>query len=97
MSATLDKLIRSANQIATEFQNQHPDKAVDATWDHLWKFWDPRMVHAIVEHSRAGGGGLIPVAHEAVNRLASGGGPRPQTQATDFTPAHKGDVGSDAG
>ena len=43
MSGTLDKLVYMANQIAREFENQRPREAIDATWDHLWHFWDPRM------------------------------------------------------
>ncbi len=54
---TLDKLIYMANQIAREFANQRPNEAVEATWDHLWHFWDPRMRAMIVAHLQAGGDG----------------------------------------
>ena len=51
---TLDKLVYMANQIAREFAGQRPRDAADATWDHLWHFWDPRMRSMIVAHLAAG-------------------------------------------
>jgi len=54
-SRTLDKLIYMANQIAREFGNQRPNDAVEATWDHLWHFWDPRMRAMIVAYLQEGG------------------------------------------
>ena len=97
MSQTLDRLIYMANQIATAFAYQEPDKAAAAVYDHLWHFWDPRMRRLIVEHLAGGGEGLGDVARRAVERLAiSGQEPRPVTQATDFSPAG-GEAASDAG
>ena len=97
MSQTLARLIYMANQIAAAFQHQEPDKAVSATYDHLWHFWDPRMRRLITEHLAAGGEGLGDIARAAVERLAIlADEPRPVTQATDFTPV-RGEVGSDAG
>jgi len=71
MSGTLDKLVRMANQIAVEFGHQQPGAAVEATYDHLWHFWDPAMRKAIVAHLATGGEGLDPVARDAVARLAT--------------------------
>jgi formate dehydrogenase subunit delta len=82
---TLDKLIYMANQIAREFSAQRPREAVDATWDHLWHFWDPRMRAMILAHLRAGGDGLSDIAKQAVAKLAGDAEPESQTQATDFT------------
>jgi formate dehydrogenase subunit delta len=43
MSATDEKLIRMANQIASFFAAQGHDKAVAGIADHIQKFWDPHM------------------------------------------------------
>jgi formate dehydrogenase subunit delta len=94
---TLDKLIHMANQIAIAFRTQEHDKAVEATWDHLWHFWDPRMREMIVEHWRSGGEGLNPIAAEGVARLAKGLAPDPQSKATEFSQARDPDLLSDAG
>jgi formate dehydrogenase subunit delta len=97
VSATLVKLVHMANQIADAFRQQEPAKAVAATYDHLWHFWDPRMRRLITEHLAAGGEGLGDIARAAVERLAiSGTEPRPVTQATGFAPV-QGESGSDAG
>lgn len=82
--ATLDRLIRMANQIAAEFDHQQPGNAAEATYDHLWHFWDPRMTAAIVAHAADGGAGLSPPALAAVRRLAKGREPESQTRATEF-------------
>jgi len=101
MSGTLDKLIYMANQIAREFENQRPREAAEATWDHLWHFWDPRMRAMIVDHLAAGGKGLGETARAAVARLATPAEPAPQTKATEFNQAGDHEDGrnlmSDAG
>lgn len=86
---TLDKLIYMANQIAREFAGQRPRDAADATWDHLWHFWDPRMRAMIVAHLRSGGEGLSEIARAAVAKLGGPAEPVPQTHATEFN--HPGD------
>jgi len=94
--STLDRLVYMANQIATEFGNQMPKEAVEATYDHLWHFWDPRMREMIIAHHEAGGAGLSETANAAVERLATARGkPAPVTRGTEFS----GDGGrmSDAG
>jgi formate dehydrogenase subunit delta len=99
---TLDKLVYMANQIAREFAGQHADDAAQATYDHLWHFWDPRMRQLILDHLDRGGAGLSDIAREAVTRLSlSTGRPRPVTKATEFNKAadHEADrdLMSDAG
>jgi formate dehydrogenase subunit delta len=69
MRSTLDKLVHMANQIAVEFGHQQPGAAVEATCDHLRRFWDPAMRQTIIAHLVEGGAGLDPVAREAVARL----------------------------
>ncbi|HEV7658871.1 MAG TPA: formate dehydrogenase subunit delta [Allosphingosinicella sp.] len=86
---TLEKLVYMANQIAREFAGQRPRDAAEATWDHLWHFWDPRMRTMIVAHLAAGGEGLSEIARTAVAKLAGPAEPAPQTQATEFN--HPGD------
>ncbi len=90
---TLDKLIYMANQIAREFTNQRPRDAIDATWDHLWHFWDPHMRTLIVAHLQAGGEGLSETARAAVAKFADAAEPESQTKATEFNRA--GDHNSD--
>ena len=96
---TLDKLIYMANQIAREFSSQRPHEVVDATWDHLWHFWDPRMRAMIVAHLQEGGAGLSEVARAAVAKLADDAEPLPVTKATEFNAPDQGasGAGSDAG
>ena len=98
-SQTLAKLIYMANQIAREFSSQRPHEPVEATWDHLWHFWDPRMRSLIVAHLQAGGEGLSDIARAAVAMLASDAEPAPVTKATQFNAPHQGasGAGSDAG
>ena len=101
MSQSLDRLVYMANQIAREFEHQRPREAVDATWDHLWHFWDPRTRDMIVAHLDAGGDGLRETAKAAVAKLASPAEPEPQTKATEFNQAGDNESGrnlmSDAG
>lgn len=86
-SHSLAKLVYMANQIAREFAAQHPEEAAQATYDHLWHFWDPRMRQLIVEHLDAGGEDLNEVARRAVERLKSAPRPQPVTKATEFNQA----------
>ena len=97
-SRTLEKLVYMANQIAIAFRTQERDEAAQATYDHIWHFWDPRMRAMICEHHSAGGEGLNEIAMEAIARLArSVGEPRPVTQGTEFSGARDPDLMSDAG
>ena len=83
---TLDKLIYMANQIGREFAGQRPKEAAEATYDHLWHFWEKRMREAIIAHLDAGGEGMTDVAKVAVRMLADrDGDPRSVTRATEFS------------
>ena len=99
--SSLDRLVYMANQIAREFAAQHLQEAAQATYDHIWHFWDPRMRQMIVEHFDANGEGLSAVALAAVEKLKSAPRPQPITKATEFNKAgdHTGDrnLMSDAG
>jgi formate dehydrogenase subunit delta len=98
MSAkTIDKLIYMANQIANAFRHTG-DQPDEATWDHIWHFWDPRMKDMIIDHARNGGEGLNEIAKLAVKHLEERrNDPPPQTKATEFSTAHDPDLLSDAG
>ncbi len=61
---TLDRLVRSANQIAANLATD-PDPT-SATAQHIADFWDPRMKAMIIANGREG---LEPVAAAAVARL----------------------------
>ncbi len=64
-----DKLAYMANQIGRFFESQKPEDAVAAIQDHLLKFWDKRMRHAICAQLAAGQIELDPLVREAVERL----------------------------
>lgn len=97
MTGPVDKLVRMINQIAAEFEHQQGPNAANATWDHIWHFWDPRMCAAIISHQQAGGTGLSPTAKAAVRRLATERTPEPQTRATEFGVDAEGNTEGDAG
>jgi formate dehydrogenase subunit delta len=62
-----------ANQIARELVNQNRDNAVETTFSHLRRYWDPAMRQRIVAYLEAGGEDLHEVARAAVRRLSSEG------------------------
>ncbi|MDB5577752.1 MAG: formate dehydrogenase [Bradyrhizobium sp.] len=97
MTSTIDKLVRMINQIAVEFEHQQGTDAADATWDHIWHFWDPNMRERILAYHDADGTGLNGTAKLALKKLRIGGRPAPQSKATDFTPRRDQGGGSDAG
>jgi formate dehydrogenase subunit delta len=81
MSATIETLRRMAGDIARNFAVRGHDKAVLATADHIYQFWDPRMKAAIFadDHSK-----LDPIARAAIEHLQAGSHPASQTRATEF-------------
>ena len=92
-SGQIITLRRMANQIARNFQAIGHDKAVLATANHIDQFWDPRMKAAIFADDRSN---LDDLAAAAIDHLAAGNHPEPQTRATEFAKA--GDLhNSDAG
>ena len=62
-------LVRMANQIASFFATQPGDTAALHTADHINAFWVVKMKRDIIDHVAHGGGGLNPVAVEAVDIL----------------------------
>ncbi len=75
----VERLRYMADQIARNFLAIGHDRAVAATADHIVKFWDPRMKAAILIDDREA---LSPVARAAIDLLAGGAQPPPQTRAT---------------
>ena len=66
---TIDGLVHKANLIARYFSSQPRADAVAEAADHIHKFWDPRMRAQAYAWLVAGGGGLEPVARQALERL----------------------------
>ena len=93
MTSTIETLRRMAGDIARNFETMGHDKAVLATADHIYQFWDPRMKAAIFadDHSQ-----LTPIARGAIEHLQHKGDPGSQTRATEFNTGNE--IGhSDAG
>ncbi|MBU6252732.1 MAG: formate dehydrogenase subunit delta [Alphaproteobacteria bacterium] len=64
MTATIDNLVRMANQIAANLQ--HEADVAQAVADHIRLFWDPRMRRLILSPEVSG---LSPDAATAIARL----------------------------
>jgi formate dehydrogenase subunit delta len=69
MSERPGRLIAMANQVARFFASQPEGAAGVAA--HLRKFWEPGMRAEIIAWRHAGGGGLDPLAADAVDQLAA--------------------------
>ncbi|MBO9519200.1 MAG: formate dehydrogenase subunit delta [Porphyrobacter sp.] len=78
---TIVKLRRMANQIGLNYASIGADSAVLATADHIKKFWDPRMKAQIFADNRTD---LSPIATAAIDLLAAGVTPTPQSGGTEF-------------
>ena len=69
----IDKLVRMANQIATNFAYlPDQEQAALKVADHLQRFWDPMMRAEIVEHFNAGSADLSEIARLAIGKIAAG-------------------------
>lgn len=68
---TSTKLVYMANQIARNFEALGEAQAIDATAEHITKFWDPRMKQMIAEHLAAGGTDLSVTARSAVAKACT--------------------------
>lgn len=53
-----DKLVHTANQIASFFKTLPHEDAAARTADHINKFWEPRMRRQLFDYMDAGGEGL---------------------------------------
>ena len=66
---TPETLVRMANQIASFFAAYPRAQAIEGTYDHIKKFWDPRMRAKLAEKVAAGGEGLGEIALEAARKF----------------------------
>ncbi|SMF96251.1 formate dehydrogenase subunit delta [Methylomagnum ishizawai] len=68
----IENLVKMANDIGNFFSSE-PDHetAVAGVYEHLRKFWDPRMRRAVIQHLGRGGEGLDPLAREAIAKLSA--------------------------
>ena len=64
-----DKLVLMANQIGKFFASQGEAAAVPGIAEHIRKFWEPRMRHAILAHLESGGAGIDPLVRAALESL----------------------------
>lgn len=64
-----DRTVPMANQIASFFAAYPHAQAVEGTYDHIKKFWDPRMRAKLAEKVAAGGEGLSEIALEAAKKF----------------------------
>ena len=65
-----EKLAMMANQIARNLLVRGEAEAVEATAEHIRRFWDPRMRAGLAAYVAAGGK-LTPVAEAAARRLGN--------------------------
>lgn len=69
-------LVKMANEIGGFFaSNPDHEEGVNSIAQHLRNFWDPRMRQQIIEYAGRDGGGLTPIAREAILRLVPIQGP----------------------
>lgn len=95
-----DKLVRMANQITSFFRSYPDDEARVGIRDHIVSFWTPKMRRELDQHLQGGGGGLDPLAAEALRPS----GPNDGCGAVESPirkeiagPQEVGQLGSDAG
>ena len=69
-----DRLIYMANQIGKFFKSQGGEQAVTGVYEHIKKFWDPRMRSSIFAHLEKGGDGLEPHVKTALEKLKNAEG-----------------------
>ena len=84
MRESEQNLVMMANQIARNLASRGEAAAAAATADHIATFWDPRMkatAFALLQRAEAE---FSPIARRALETLAAGVEPEPQTRATEF-------------
>ncbi len=67
--STNDRLVYMANQIAKFFAHEPAAQAAQSVENHIRRFWEPKMRHAIIAYLEAGGQGLNETAFDAINLL----------------------------
>lgn len=61
-----ERIVYTANQIATFFETAAPAAAADAVARHINDFWAPRLRAELLAHAAAGGAGLKPAVLAAI-------------------------------
>jgi formate dehydrogenase subunit delta len=75
-------LVKMVNEISAFWEGEAgPKDAPASVATHLKRYWDPRMRKQIVEHYRAGAGGLCDIARAGVAILAQPQSPAPEAPA----------------
>jgi formate dehydrogenase subunit delta len=65
-------LVKMINEISAFWDGEAgAANAAKSVATHLQRYWDPRMRRQIVEHYRAGAGGLCDIGRQAVAILAT--------------------------
>jgi formate dehydrogenase subunit delta len=64
-----EKLVYMANQIGKFFHVQGDAAEIDGVYNHIKKYWDPRMRKEILAHIDAGGAGLDPNVLAGLKKL----------------------------
>ncbi len=66
----IEKLISMVNDIA-DFFNAESDKdiAAEGVTKHILRSWEPRMRKEIITYYKENGGGLNPLASQAIKKL----------------------------
>jgi len=64
-----EKLVRTANQIASYFAAYPEERARQEVLGHIKAFWDPRMRAELADYAKEGGDGLHPLVRWAAERL----------------------------
>jgi formate dehydrogenase subunit delta len=74
-----ERLVKMANDISNFFSAE-PDRAVavQGTFDHIRKFWEPRMRQDIIHYRQSGSAGLSEIAGLAVDQLSREAGVQAQ-------------------
>ena len=77
-----EKLVLMVNQIARAFAHEGEERAAACTREHLVKFWAPSMRGDIRDYVAQGGGGLLPIARDAVEGLPATARPHGEERPT---------------
>jgi formate dehydrogenase subunit delta len=62
-------MVHKANLIAQFFSSYPREEAITGVAEHLRRFWEPRMLHQLLEYLDEGGAGLHELVPEAAQHL----------------------------
>ena len=65
-----ERLFEMANDIGDFFKSEpKQEDAVNGVFNHIYRFWEPRMKRQIIALLDEDNGDLNPIVHEAISRL----------------------------